>query len=209
MRFRPYVIAAIAGAAASLMAMIAYLAGHQAREKRGSSTSPSFGLTTAIAATFDEAPHAPPVSPPTIPPLPAPGAVREAASPSTALRAPRATRFDGLREDEMPGVIDAQFRVEPADPSWSRDTTRALQADIAHIDSRDVKITALECRATICRISAEFPDNDARLEFLKTSFMSGPKSTFADINLPMYASPPTEEGRRAIAGQIYLFRNGF
>ena len=56
-------------------------------------------------------------------------------------------------------------------------------------------------------MTAEFADIERRMELLQASFMHANLSTFADLRMGMYASPP-EARSGALVGSVYLFRDG-
>ncbi|HEY6224735.1 MAG TPA: hypothetical protein VIW26_13190, partial [Gemmatimonadales bacterium] len=107
--------------------------------------------------------------------MPAVAAPRPRAVPPTApARQPEPSipeRADASPEAEIAVERDrlqARFTAERADPAWASAARQDLTADFGRVDSNDVRIGSIECRASLCRADLVLANAAAGGAFLQT-----------------------------------------
>jgi hypothetical protein len=134
------------------------------------------------------------------------GANKPAASAtgSVAGSAPPAT-FLQVSEEQAPAAYEAKFNNDTMDAQWADRTERALRTHFHSLTlEAATSINVVECRSTMCKVTAHFPNNAERQAFVQHAFID-PDAHFQDLHLATY-SPPPEQAGQAVLGTTYLIK---
>lgn len=106
------------------------------------------------------------------PPTEEPGGLDPDAEPRDAPRPPPITY------EQSQAAVLAAYAKEAPDATWSRDAERKLDAVVRpHLPSGS-RLSALECRNTMCRVEVVHSDPSAEATFLMEAFRGWPGSRF-------------------------------
>jgi hypothetical protein len=139
-----------------------------------------------------------------VPPASTPAHVlSRAAPPAQPTTSPTAFSVPPADAASRPKAFADAFDHQGIDPRWARDTTVAISNGLRSMDVPGTSIRSIECRQTLCRITATFSGQIEREQFIRKAFVSGSQSGLYAVNLPFYA-PGHLNGDTP--SEIYLMR---
>ena len=145
-----------------------------------------------------------------VPPAPlrftgSPGPLPAAPVPS---RSPAASFIgEEMTNERRATYLADTFQSQGTDLGWARATQGALREELATLEGANVTVESVECRETLCRVTATFASQQDRRAFVRQGFLMGSQSATYAQNMAVFSPPPEVVGRDNLRGVVYLMRN--
>jgi len=129
--------------------------------------------------------------------LPAPPA---AVVPPPSQPAPEKPASEAASEDERRSYAAVQFEGQPIDRNWAIETRRTVQAKLDAIKDSSIRVSAIDCRSTLCRFDIHGEDPTGVQGYLRKMIRS-------DVGAGMVV-PGNASGPEVGTVTVYLARAG-
>ena len=114
---------------------------------------------------------------------------------------------DEMTNEQRTAYLADSFQSQGTDLRWSRETQVALRQELTTLEGANVTVENVECRETLCRVTARFASQQDRRAFVRQGFLMGSESATYAQNMAIFSPPPDAIANDSFRGVVYLMRN--